>query len=76
MLTMRQARQLAGMSQKEAAKAFGVHYQTLAKWEADSSKMRMDKIREISRIYGVEPDQIYFGGANELGGKEVYFEEF
>lgn len=44
MITLEAARVNAGYSQQEAGKLFGVHYQTVAKWEQDNSKMPYNMI--------------------------------
>ena len=65
-MTLEAARINAGYTQIEAAKLFGIHYQTLARLEEDSSKMPYEFIRKIPRIYGVPVDDIYFGLRNEF----------
>jgi DNA-binding XRE family transcriptional regulator len=60
------ARINAGYSQIEAAKLFGIHYQTLAKFETDSTKMPYDIICKIPKVYGVSSDNIFFGNKNEF----------
>lgn len=65
-MTLEAARINAGYTQIEAAKLFGIHYQTLAKLEEDSSKTPYDFIRKIPQIYGVPVDDIYFGLKNEF----------
>ena len=63
--SMRLARIECNKSQKEAADEFGVHYQTLAKWERDNSRMPYVMIAKISDVYGISPDEIFFGNQNE-----------
>ena len=65
-ITMEAARINSGYSQKDAAKLFGVHYQTLAKWEINNSKMPHDKIEMISKIYNIPKSLIFFGDKNEF----------
>lgn len=65
-ITLEAARVNAGYSQKEAAKLFDVHYQTLAKWESNNSKMPHDKIEKIPKIYRVPKSIIFFGSKNEF----------
>ena len=60
------ARVNAGYTQIEAAKCFGMHYQTLAKLEDDSSKMPYEFIRKLPKIYGIPVDNIFFGSKNEF----------
>lgn len=65
-ISLEAARVNAGYSQQEAGKLFGVHYQTIAKWESDNSTMPFDQIVKIPTIYGVPSDIIYFGKKNEF----------
>lgn len=60
-ITMRAARTNCSLTQKQAAEQFGVHYQTLAKWERDNSRMPYNMIAKIESVYGVSPDNIFFG---------------
>lgn len=45
-MSLEAARINAGYSQKEAGELFGVHYQTIAKWEKDNSAMPFDQIQK------------------------------
>ena len=65
-MSLEAARVNAGYNQREAGKLFGVHYQTIAKWENDNSTMPFDQIQKIPNIYGVPADCIYFGQRNEF----------
>lgn len=65
-ITLEAARTNIGYSQNEAAKLFGVHYQTLAKWENDSTKMPYYMIEKIESIYGISSNNIFFGPRNEF----------
>ena len=51
-ITLESARINAGYSQKEAGELFGVHYQTIAKWEEDNTKMPFDMVNKIPEVYG------------------------
>ena len=65
-ISLEGARILAGLSQKEAAQKFGVHYKTLASWEDDPSKMQRKYQDMIKDIYYVSDDAIFFGTKNEF----------
>ncbi len=65
-ITMEAARRQAGYTQKEAGKLFGVHYQTIGKWEKDNTEMPYCQIAKIPQIYGVECNDIFFGKKNEF----------
>ena len=51
LITLEAARKNIGYSQKEAAALFGVHYQTLAKLEEDSSDAPYSFIQLIPKVY-------------------------
>lgn len=65
-ITLEAARINAGLSQKEAGKLFGVHYQTVEKWEDDNSQMPYAMIQKIPEIYGIPQKFIFFGAKNEF----------
>lgn len=65
-ITLESARINAGYSQKEAGDLFGVHYQTIAKWEEDNTKMPFDMVNKIPEVYGIEHNHIFFGVKNEF----------
>lgn len=65
-ISLEGARILVGLSQKEAAEKFGVHYQTLASWEEDSSKMQRKYLDMIPDIYLVPDTAIFSGTKNEF----------
>ena len=65
-ITLEAARINAGYTQKEAAPLFGIHYQTLAKLEDDSSDAPYSFIQAIPRVYKISPDNIFFGRKNEF----------
>lgn len=65
-ITLEAARVNAGYTQKEAAPLFGMHYQTLAKLEEDSSDAPYSFIQAIPSVYKVPADFIFFGKRNEF----------
>lgn len=66
LITLRAARVNSGYSQKEAAKLLGIHYQTLASLEKDSSQIPYAIIEKLESVYGVPADNIFFGFENEF----------
>lgn len=66
LITLEAARKNIGYSQKEAAALFGVHYQTLAKLEEDSSDAPYSFIQLIPKVYKISKDNIFFGHKNEV----------
>lgn len=65
-MTLEAARRNAGYSQAEAAKKLGVHPQTLAAWEKDSSKLSYVEANKLGRLYKVDTDLLFFGPKNEF----------
>lgn len=65
-VSLKSARLLMGLSQAEAARMFGVHYQTLANWEKNPKSMKMEYIEKIPEIYHLPQDNIFFGSDNEF----------
>ncbi|HCV6748725.1 TPA: helix-turn-helix transcriptional regulator [Staphylococcus aureus] len=65
-LLLRAARINKGMSQKKAASLLGVHYQTLASWEKDSSDLSRSKMILLEKVYGIPLKYIFFGNENEF----------
>ena len=66
LITLEAARINIGYSQKEASTMFGVHYQTLAKWELDNSRMPFEMIEKIPDIYKIQKEDIFCGDKNEF----------
>lgn len=65
-LTMKAARVNAGLTQKEAAKRFGISNKTLSSWESGVSSPRADQVTEICECYGIPYDDIIFLPKNPL----------
>lgn len=65
-ITLEAARVNVGYNQQEAGDLFGVHYQTIAKWETDNTRMPYEMIEKIPLIYGIPKDNIFFGTKNEF----------
>lgn len=57
-LTLKQARQLAGVSLKDAAKHFGVTARTVSRWESGRGYPTVETFCEICRYYNVSMDDI------------------
>jgi len=65
-ITLDAARHNAGYSQKEAAARLGIHYQTLASWERDSSNLGLATIERLSQLYQIPKDVLFFGKKNDF----------
>lgn len=60
-ITLKAARVNAGLTQKEAAKLIGIHFQTLSKYEEDSSNIPFSLVEKASEIYKL-PISCFFLG--------------
>lgn len=65
-ITLQAARVNNGLSQREAAKLFEVSVDKYAALERDNSNMPYFLIQKIPEVYGVSPDDIFFGNKNEF----------
>ncbi|MCD8011897.1 MAG: helix-turn-helix domain-containing protein [Lachnospiraceae bacterium] len=61
----------AGLSQEEFAEKLNVSRQSVSKWESGASIPGIDKILEISRIYGISTDYLLKDEMEELPGAVV-----
>lgn len=59
-LTLKQARLLADLTQRQVAEKLGVHPQTYMKWEKTPDEIPVGKAKELSKILGREVDEIFF----------------
>jgi len=64
---LRKARSRAGKTQKAAAEATGVQYQTIWSWEAGRNQPSSDHLRTLMNFYGLPEEE--FNLANALGPK-------
>lgn len=65
-MTLRAIRTNYNLSAKEVANKLNIHQQTLLKYEHDSSKIPMDLLDKLARLYNVEKDFIFLGKKYEL----------
>ncbi|QHT61733.1 helix-turn-helix transcriptional regulator [Paenibacillus lycopersici] len=59
-LTVKQARQLKGWTQKRVAAELGVHRQTFSKWESNPDEMPVGKAKQFSKLVDRSVDEIFF----------------
>lgn len=59
-MTLKQARELTGMTQAEAAKKIGVSSDTLGNYERGKSYPDIPVLRRIEYLYGIPYDRIIF----------------
>ena len=60
-ISLRAARVNVNLTQKEVAEKLGLHQQTIAKYEKDSTKTPMDLLRQFSELYKVKLHHIFLG---------------
>ncbi len=60
-ITLEAARVNAQLTQKEAAKKLGIHFQTLSKYENDSSNIPFSLLENASELYGIPLSFIFLG---------------
>lgn len=60
-ISLRAARVNVNLTQKEVAEKLGLHQQTIAKYEKDSTKIPMDLLRQLSELYKVKFNHIFLG---------------
>ena len=60
-ITLRAARVNLGLTLKEAAKEFGIHYETLKNYEHDSTNVPRSFFIQIQKVYGIPLENIFFG---------------
>lgn len=67
-ITLRAARVNLGLRLKDAAAIFGIHHETLAKYELDSGNVPRSFFIQIESVYGIPEEFIYFGKQEEMPG--------
>lgn len=65
-LTLKQARLLSGLTQKEVACKMNVHVQTYMKWEKNPENMSIKAARQFSQIVGCDFEKIFFDKESNL----------
>ncbi len=61
LLTLKAARNNLRMTIKEAAIEFGIHYETLTRYERDSTNVPRSFFNQIEAVYGIPVENIFFG---------------
>lgn len=58
--TLRQARDYAGLTQKEVAKKLGIAPMTYGKYERGNLEMRVNTAKKFSEVVGIKFDDLVF----------------
>lgn len=61
-ITVKQARLLAGLTQQQVAAQMDVHRQTYMKWEQNPDEIPIGKAKQFCEIVGKKIDEISFFG--------------
>lgn len=62
---LRSAREMAGLSQGQAAKKLGFHRPTISEIEAGRRNVKSDELAQFAKLYGVEICWLTEGKVNE-----------
>lgn len=62
---LREARELAGLSQGQVAKKLGMHRPTISEIEAGRRKVTVQEIEEFATLYGASVEWLVSGTASE-----------
>lgn len=65
-LTLKKARLLSGLTQKEVAEILGVHTQTYMKWERSPEEMSVGTAKQFCKIVDISFDEIFFNTESNL----------
>ena len=68
-LTLKAVRVSQGLTLREVANKVDRNFQTISKYEKDSTKIPVDLLRELTSLYNISPDLIFLGKStkkNEL----------
>lgn len=57
---LKAARQIAELTQVEAAESLGISRSTIQNWEAYRTSPRAEQAQKLSELYGIPYNQIYF----------------
>lgn len=70
-ITLKGARVSAGYTLREVGLKINRSFQTVAKYEKDSTKIPIDLLRELTSLYNISPDLIFLGKVRK---KRTYLE--
>lgn len=70
-ITLEAARVNMGYNAQEAAKKLDIHWQTLRKYEKDSSDLPVSLLKKMVLMYRIPEDHIFLGSDIELTRKRL-----
>jgi putative transcriptional regulator len=65
-LSVKKARLISGLTQKEVADKLGVHSHTYMKWEKNPEIMSIGVAKQFSKLVGIEVEDIFFESESNL----------
>lgn len=68
---LKQARELAGLSQSQAAKFMDLHRPTISEIEANRRKVSANELAQFAEIYRVEPNWLLGRNEENLENSEI-----
>ena len=68
---IRKLRKKAGLTQEELAEQLGLSYMTIRRWESNKVSPRIDEIRHIANVLGVEEAELLNGTPEENWTLEI-----
>ncbi|HEM5194191.1 TPA: helix-turn-helix transcriptional regulator [Streptococcus suis] len=71
--TLKACRVNAGYTLRQVAKKVGKNFQTISKYEKDSTQIPFELLKELSELYRVKLDDIFLGDSTkkiELSSKD------
>lgn len=66
LFTLQAARINLGYTQKDVSNMLKVNVNTIVSWEKDSSNISFKRIKQLSNIYHIPKDILFFGNKNEF----------
>jgi DNA-binding XRE family transcriptional regulator len=69
LFTLEALRINSGYSLKQVGKKVGFPSHCIKQWEQDNSKMPIDAIQKISKLYQIKKERIYFGKKKDFHAK-------
>lgn len=64
-ISLKACRVNCGMTLKDASQYFGIHWETLSKYENDSTNVPRTFFIKLESVYGIPIEKIYFGKEDE-----------
>lgn len=64
-LTLKACRVNAGYTLRQVADKVGRNFQTISKYEKDSTKIPIDLLKELAELYKIRMDEIFLGDSTK-----------